>query len=291
MSEQGPFFTAAEVADYLGIHEKQVYRLMKRGGLPGTRVTGKWLFPKVLIDRYIMDSAGGRGGGARPVVIASDDDPLFEAIAAGWTAVADSVLARVPATMERGLLLFASGRVDGVVIEHAADGCRGSIDRRLRRVLGPLVDELGVQRLRLGRRQLGIAARTPRTLAAFADQRIAIREHGSATRTLVEHQLLRAGASAVHLERQPVVTSHRAALEAVLRGDVDAAVVPVSEAERFGLVVVAIAVLEQSLIVGRGLLERELRQLPQLVAGSLIPQASRDDRDGAGIVTAIAAEG
>ena len=46
-----------EVADYLGIHEKQVYALIKAGKLPCTRVTGKWLFPKHLIDDYITRMA------------------------------------------------------------------------------------------------------------------------------------------------------------------------------------------------------------------------------------------
>lgn len=46
-----------EVADYLGIHEKQVYALIKAGRLPCTRVTGKWLFPKHLIDEYITRKA------------------------------------------------------------------------------------------------------------------------------------------------------------------------------------------------------------------------------------------
>ena len=35
-----------DVAAYLGINEKQVYALIKAGRIPGTRVTGKWVFPK-----------------------------------------------------------------------------------------------------------------------------------------------------------------------------------------------------------------------------------------------------
>ena len=46
-----------EVADYLGIHEKQVYALIKAKRIPCTRVTGKWIFPKTLIDAWIMESA------------------------------------------------------------------------------------------------------------------------------------------------------------------------------------------------------------------------------------------
>ncbi len=45
------------VAAYLGINEKQVYALIKAGRIPGTRVTGKWVFPKGLIDEWIEESA------------------------------------------------------------------------------------------------------------------------------------------------------------------------------------------------------------------------------------------
>lgn len=46
-----------EVADYLNIHEKQVYALIKTGRMPATRVTGKWLFPKNVIDDWIESNA------------------------------------------------------------------------------------------------------------------------------------------------------------------------------------------------------------------------------------------
>ncbi len=46
-----------EVANYLGIHEKQVYALIKAKRIPATRVTGKWIFPKKLIDEWIEKNA------------------------------------------------------------------------------------------------------------------------------------------------------------------------------------------------------------------------------------------
>lgn len=48
-----------EVANYLGIHEKHVYALVKEKRLPATRVTGKWVFPKKLIDDWIEKNARG----------------------------------------------------------------------------------------------------------------------------------------------------------------------------------------------------------------------------------------
>ncbi|HNX23989.1 MAG TPA: substrate-binding domain-containing protein [Spirochaetota bacterium] len=46
-----------ETAEYLGINEKQVYALIKSKSIPCTRVTGKWVFPKKLIDRWITTNA------------------------------------------------------------------------------------------------------------------------------------------------------------------------------------------------------------------------------------------
>ena len=55
MSEK--MMNTKEVAKYLGIHEKQVYALIKSKRIPSTRVTGKWVFPKELIDEWIESNA------------------------------------------------------------------------------------------------------------------------------------------------------------------------------------------------------------------------------------------
>jgi putative molybdopterin biosynthesis protein len=55
MSEE--IMNTKEVAKYLGIHEKQVYALIKSKKIPSTRVTGKWVFPKKLIDVWIETNA------------------------------------------------------------------------------------------------------------------------------------------------------------------------------------------------------------------------------------------
>ena len=41
-----------EVAEYLRVKERKVYDLVRRRQIPCTRVTGKLLFPKLLIDQY-----------------------------------------------------------------------------------------------------------------------------------------------------------------------------------------------------------------------------------------------
>jgi excisionase family DNA binding protein len=68
-----------EVADYLGINEKQVYALIKAKSIPCTRVTGKWVFPKRLIDRWITTSALKEG----PVIDESARSASEDLFAAG----------------------------------------------------------------------------------------------------------------------------------------------------------------------------------------------------------------
>jgi excisionase family DNA binding protein len=72
-----------EVARYLGINEKKVYFLAKANQIPSTRVTGKWTFPKQLIDRWIEESAA-RSMSRSPVaaeraivLAAGSDDPAL----------------------------------------------------------------------------------------------------------------------------------------------------------------------------------------------------------------------
>lgn len=46
-----------EVAKYLDVHEKQIYALIKAKRIPATRVTGKWIFPRKLIDEWVESKA------------------------------------------------------------------------------------------------------------------------------------------------------------------------------------------------------------------------------------------
>ena len=84
MSEE--MMNTKEVAKYLGIHEKQVYALIKAKRIPSTRITGKWVFPKKLIDEWIESKAkmgleeakekSKRMGGA--LLASGSNDPILD---------------------------------------------------------------------------------------------------------------------------------------------------------------------------------------------------------------------
>lgn len=42
-----------EVATFLNVNEKMVYTLVAEKGLPATKITGKWVFPKHLVEQWI----------------------------------------------------------------------------------------------------------------------------------------------------------------------------------------------------------------------------------------------
>jgi len=45
--------TTREVARFLNINEKMVYNLIAEKGLPATKATGKWLFPRHLVEQWL----------------------------------------------------------------------------------------------------------------------------------------------------------------------------------------------------------------------------------------------
>ncbi|MBI2569686.1 MAG: helix-turn-helix domain-containing protein [Candidatus Schekmanbacteria bacterium] len=50
-----PAMTVREVASYLNVNEKTVYRLAQKAALPGFKVAGAWRFRRADIDRWIDD--------------------------------------------------------------------------------------------------------------------------------------------------------------------------------------------------------------------------------------------
>jgi excisionase family DNA binding protein len=101
------FMTTKEVAEYLRIKERRVYELVRRRAIPCTRVTGKWLFPRTLVDVWLAESAAGRGWARvqAPPVIAGSHDPLLD-----WAARESGCgLALLPGGSLDGLKRFAEG--------------------------------------------------------------------------------------------------------------------------------------------------------------------------------------
>jgi putative molybdopterin biosynthesis protein len=52
-NKMNSFLSTKEVAQFLGVNEKMVYSLVAEKGLPATKVTGKWLFPRYLVEQWL----------------------------------------------------------------------------------------------------------------------------------------------------------------------------------------------------------------------------------------------
>ncbi len=51
--EEKKLLTTRELAKFLNINEKMVYTLIAEKGLPATKATGKWLFPRNLVEQWL----------------------------------------------------------------------------------------------------------------------------------------------------------------------------------------------------------------------------------------------
>ena len=77
-----PFLTTREVADLLRVKERKIYELVAEQEIPVSRVTGKMLFPRDLIEAWVRRRVEFAGGAVDlappPAVLAGSHDPLLE---------------------------------------------------------------------------------------------------------------------------------------------------------------------------------------------------------------------
>ncbi len=78
-----PFLTTREIANLLHVNEKMVYSLVNEKGLPATKITGKWLFPRRLVEEWIEVNITNYRPAAANIdasllLLAGSDDPLFQ---------------------------------------------------------------------------------------------------------------------------------------------------------------------------------------------------------------------
>ena len=56
--------TTEEAAAYLRLSERKLYELVATGAVPCSKVTGRWLFPKAALDRWVTAGLLTRSAGA-----------------------------------------------------------------------------------------------------------------------------------------------------------------------------------------------------------------------------------
>jgi len=196
-----------EVAHYLGIHEKQVYALIKAKRIPSTRVTGKWTFPKKLIDEWIDNNARGGMAEARKktkriegaLLGAGSNDPILDILKTFIKkAYPEFYLFSANTGSTEGLKALNQGYTD-IAWSHLFDPDSGQYNIPF---LSTYLPNLKAVVINLFNRDLGFltAPGNPLNIRDFNDlakpkARFINRQKGSGTRVLLDHHLKNLGIS------------------------------------------------------------------------------------------------
>lgn len=233
-----------QVAEYLGINEKKVYAMAGAGTLPCTRVTGKWVFPRKLIDEWIEGNsrrvAKSKKEEERGVLLgAGSDDPSLGILKDLYTSRNTTTLffwATVGSSA--GLSAMEHGSAD-FALAHLLDAESGQYN--LPFLHGTIAS--GVVVVPLFRRELGVllAPGNPLGLRTLGDLtkkglRMINRQPGSGTRHYIDQEFSRLGIVAGKVNGyEDTVSTHLDVGLKVLRREADAGVATGSAARLLGL--------------------------------------------------------
>ncbi|MFQ5773301.1 MAG: substrate-binding domain-containing protein [Kiloniellaceae bacterium] len=229
------FLTTREVAAYLRIKERRVYELVRRRAIPCTRVTGKWLFPKALVDLWLAEAVDGDRAIRPPPVIAGSHDPLLD-----W-AVKESgcALALLPGGSLDGIARFAQAQamVAGLHLFDADSG-EFNLPALGAGLAGPPLARQGVVLLEWAWRRQGlvVAAGNPHGVRGLRDLkdkglRVIRRQKEAGSHLLLAHLL----------EREGLDLADLAFAEETARGETDLGLAILEGGAEAGLAVEAVA--------------------------------------------------
>lgn len=253
--------TTAEIAAYLRLKERKIYDLVAANEIPCTRVTGKLLFPKPLIDLWIASGTSGGGlrrSGPRPLVAAGSHDPLLE-----WALRQSGAdIAMLFDGSLNGLRRFLDGEAlfCGLHVPdpNAGDPLGDSANRHLF-TSGEKEAFSEIVMLEWARRRQGLMVPkgNPKQLVSLRDlvERQAVlrpRQPQAGSRVLLETLIQAAGLrdGDIRLDTTEALTETEAAI-AVVDGDVDAAFGISAAAQRFGLDFIPLAEERYDLAIER----------------------------------------
>ena len=192
-----------EVAQYLGVHEKQVYALIKSKRIPSTRITGKWVFPRKLIDEWIESNAktgleearqkSKRMGGA--LLASGSNDPILDILHTYMRkSYPEFYIFYANTGSSEGLRALNTGYTD-IAMSHLFDPKSGEYNVPFLPNYLPNIKPVLVN---LFCRDLGfvVAPKNPLGIRGFKDLtrkgvRIVNRQEGSGTRVLLDYNLKR----------------------------------------------------------------------------------------------------
>jgi excisionase family DNA binding protein len=246
MSEE--MMNTKEVAQYLGIHEKQAYVLIKSKRIPATRVTGKWVFPKKLIDEWIesnaktgLEQARQKSRRIEGALLASgSNDPILDMLQTYMKkSYPEFYIFSSNTGSTDGLKALNMGYTD-IAWSHLLDPKSGEYNIPFLSTYLPNVKPVVVN---LFLRDLGfvVAPKNPLGIRGFEDLprkeiRFINRQRGSGTRVLLDHHLkrLRISPSKIHGYEKEAYTHFEVGLS-ILSKEADVGIVTVAVSKLLGL--------------------------------------------------------
>lgn len=255
------FMNVKQVAEYLDLNEKKVYQLANEAQIPATKATGKWLFPRSLLDRWLLGSCHEGVMNDRLLLAGSDDALLHYACnRLAQQLGTQALMGYSPCGTRPGLAMLARGHVDLCAIHwgpadeahmrHPAlvqryQGHRQwAIVHGFRRVQGLVIrPDLGGQDARQA-----------------LDWRWAMRQEGAGSQHALQAWLQAQGESTTRLECAIQVNSERELAAAISRGDADVGPGAQSTAAEFGLGFLPLSEECFDLVMPQGVFFRTLLQ-------------------------------
>jgi putative molybdopterin biosynthesis protein len=268
------FLTVKQVAEYLDVHEKKIYALAAEGVIPATKITGKWLFPRDLIDQWLMESSHGGVLADRLLIAGSDDPLLYRATMHLVNEVQGRALIGYTGTgTQLGLSLLARRRADVCAMHW---GPAGESEQRHLAVIRqyPQQREWIVERAFYRQQGLILApgVRPPDGDLAplFASGvRWAMRQEGAGSQRFLRETLARQGVDPSALRVTGHAHSEREAAALVAMDQADVAPGACAAAAEFGLEFVPIGWEAYDLVLRRGVYFRTLfHKLRDLLRGA-----------------------
>lgn len=122
LSHSDMYLSVHQAAEYLQINEKKIYALVHEGKIPATKITGKWMFPRELIDQWMLNSTHG-GLLTDRLIISGSDDPLLYRIINEYAQQigAHALISHTPTATRLGLDLLQVNRIDVCTIHWGPD--------------------------------------------------------------------------------------------------------------------------------------------------------------------------
>ncbi|MDH3452776.1 MAG: helix-turn-helix transcriptional regulator [Gammaproteobacteria bacterium] len=258
------YMTVRQLARYLQINEKKVYALASSGVLPGTKATGKWLFPRELVDRWMRETSHGGALTDRLILSGGEDLLLQRAVLACSSALgAHALICYAPTDTRLGLSLLDRGRVDASMLHWGPADESGKRHPALLRHYASAREWVLVH---LFRRRHGLLL-NPELPAAesvaeiFArDYRWAMRGEGSGAQRFLLDVAARSRADLERTRGATIAASEREAAMLLRTGAADVAPGSGAVASEFGLHFVPTGWEDLDLAVSRGNYFRDLLQ-------------------------------